>query len=136
MSTASDVLKGLEIGGEIAKWVAGIVARYIAGEDSEPVRRVVDILPKKMRADVEHARQREMMRQQLEAAGLGERPTEPAAPIVASGKRPTLADIESIRRMIARPDVLEPRTIAAMNAVLDEEAARLPANPFPDAESE
>lgn len=53
-----------------AGYVAEIIARYIAGDDSREVRRVIDILPGDLRSEVELQRQRALAEAELRAAGL------------------------------------------------------------------
>lgn len=58
-------------------FVAEMIARFIAGDDSEPVRRVIDVLPDTTRAKVEFERQRELTRKAL-AEQFAARETPPA----------------------------------------------------------
>lgn len=65
--TAAEVAKLALQGGS---YVAEIIARYIAGDDSREVRRVIDILPGDLRSEVELKRQRALAEAELRAAGL------------------------------------------------------------------
>lgn len=63
-----DWVKWLELGGRVAAWAIGAIGAFINGEDSEPARRLVAILPPELKADVEHARQYEQARKVLKEA--------------------------------------------------------------------
>lgn len=62
MSTGS----WIELGGRAAAFIIETIAKYVDGDNSEPVKRVIDVLPISMRSDVEHARQKELLRKELE----------------------------------------------------------------------
>jgi len=61
--TVSEVKEAIELGAEIAGWVIKAVAAFVNGDDN--ARHLVDVLPAKMKADVEHARQKAELRKQL-----------------------------------------------------------------------
>lgn len=61
---------------EGTSFVAQAIGAFVGGDDSEPVRRVIEVLPGALRSRLELARQRELTRQALEAE-LGKRDTEP-----------------------------------------------------------
>lgn len=62
----SDWAKWAELGFRIGQWVLQVVSAFIDGDDSEPVKRLVELLPPELKADVEHARQYELTRKALE----------------------------------------------------------------------
>jgi len=66
MSTIGDIGQGLDLGFRIAKWVVETIGKFIAGDNSEPVKRLAELLPDELKADVEHARQYELTRKALE----------------------------------------------------------------------
>lgn len=55
------------VAGPVVGWLIEIIGRWIGGDDAPDVRRVIEILPGELRSDLEHARQRELMRQAAEA---------------------------------------------------------------------
>jgi hypothetical protein len=58
----------IKLGFEGARFVFDVIARFIAGDTSEPVRRVIDVLPSELRSELELERQRSAMRRDLEQA--------------------------------------------------------------------
>ena len=60
---AGDIVKLVLEG---ASFVATAIGAFIDGDDSEPVRRVIEILPAEQRSAIELARQRNLMRKALE----------------------------------------------------------------------
>ena len=65
---------------EGTSFVAQAIAAFIDGDDSEPVRRVIDVLPGPLRSRLELARQRNLTRRALEDQ-IGGRDTDvPAEP--------------------------------------------------------
>ncbi len=52
---------------EIVKWVLSVAVALISGDSGPEPKRLADILPPKLRADVEHARQRLLLAAELEA---------------------------------------------------------------------
>lgn len=66
MSTAGDIARGLDLGFRIGKWAVDTIIKFVNGDNSEPVKRLADILPPELKADVEHARQYELTRKSLE----------------------------------------------------------------------
>lgn len=71
---AAAILEWTKLGVEVAGWIVGIIARYASGDDGPEVRRVIDVLPAKMRADVEHERQRALLTAELAAQLRGTEP--------------------------------------------------------------
>ena len=67
MSTASGIGTAVDIGVKIGGWIVDLVGRFINGDDSEEVRRVVDILPAELKADVMAARKRRELEEDLRA---------------------------------------------------------------------
>ena len=59
----SEVRDVVEILGEVVSWVVKAVGAFIAGGES---RHLIDVLPEKLRADVEHLRQRTLLKKELE----------------------------------------------------------------------
>lgn len=57
-------------------WVAQAIAAFLDGDDSEAVRRVIDVLDPELKTSLELARQRNLTRKALEEQ-LGKRDTEP-----------------------------------------------------------
>lgn len=59
----------LAVWGPIAAQAGGFllsaIVRYVDGENSPEILRVVDVLPAELRADVEHARQRALLDSEL-----------------------------------------------------------------------
>lgn len=51
---------------EILKWIANVAVALISGDDGPEPKRLAEILPPKLRADIEHARQRRLLRADLE----------------------------------------------------------------------
>lgn len=51
-------------------FVVEMIARYIGGDNSEEVRRVIAILPGELRSEVELKRQRALAETELRGAGL------------------------------------------------------------------
>jgi hypothetical protein len=121
MTTAADVGAWIKIGIEAGTWLAGMIARFVAGDDSEPVRRVIDVLPSQMRADVEHERQRELLRAEL----VGDLATTARA-------LPVLEEARSIREAIARhlPAVDAPRLDRIVADVIASRPTEPPPQPF------
>jgi len=62
---ASEVEVALSLAFKAAEFVAGIIARFIEGDDSAEVRRVMDVLSPELRADAELERQRVQDRKAL-----------------------------------------------------------------------
>jgi len=60
-----DWLKWVELGGRVASWAIGLVGAFIGGASTEDAKRLVEILPPELKADVEHARQYEIARKVL-----------------------------------------------------------------------
>jgi hypothetical protein len=58
--------------GAAGAFIGGAIRAFVDGDDSEPVRRVVEILPPELRTQVEYARQLELARVAAEAA-VGQR---------------------------------------------------------------
>lgn len=56
------------IAGAAGAFVGGMIARFISGDTSPEVRRVIDVLPGEMRADIEAARQRAAAEEEFKAA--------------------------------------------------------------------
>lgn len=61
-----DWMKWLELGGRVATWAVQTIGAFINGDTSEPVRRLVAILPAELKSDVEHAHQRALTQRMLE----------------------------------------------------------------------
>lgn len=75
MSTEANVMKGLEIGAQALPWLVETIDRFINGDDSEAVRRVIEILPAERRADAEAARQERLLERDIREE-FGPDPTE------------------------------------------------------------
>jgi hypothetical protein len=58
-------VEGLKLGFEIGKWAVETIAAFIAGDDGPEPKRLAEILPDKLRSDVEHARQRRLLEAEL-----------------------------------------------------------------------
>ncbi len=59
------VVSWLTLAGQLAGFAISMVNRYLDGDDSPEVMRVIDVLPAEMRADVEHERQRRLLEDEL-----------------------------------------------------------------------
>lgn len=66
MTISGDALNWVRMIGEISKWVVETIVAFVKGDDSPDVRKLIDILPAHFKSDLEHARQREVLRQELE----------------------------------------------------------------------
>jgi len=63
---AAEWAKWAELGFRVGKWAIDTIAAFIGGDTSEPVARLIEILPPSLKSDVEHARQYELTRKALE----------------------------------------------------------------------
>lgn len=52
---------------EIVKWVTDVVIAFVGGDDSPETKRLIEVLPDKYRSDIEHMRQAELLKKELEA---------------------------------------------------------------------
>ena len=50
---------------EILKWVGSIVLRFLAGDEGPEPKRLLEVLPPQLRADLEHARQKRLLEEEL-----------------------------------------------------------------------
>lgn len=50
---------------EVVKWAAEVAARFIEGDSGPEPQRLAAILPPKLRADLEHLRQRDLLAREI-----------------------------------------------------------------------
>jgi hypothetical protein len=52
---------------EVLRWVADAVGAFLAGEEGPEPKRLVEVLPDELRSDLEMARQRRLLGEELAA---------------------------------------------------------------------